>query len=171
MTGDRGMELLLSGTLRNYLPSSMTQLTSAMQGGGGFAGLASSVRSIIAANAVLSPQQLAALGGDGQQQIIAGRQASALQQALSQAALSNASSRFASLQSLIDSISGAADQKAILDLQARISAELGMLQNEQTKLLVLSQATRAQDAVNRQRQLEQVIAAQGNFESRFQPVP
>ena len=34
MTGDRGMEQLLGGTARNYLPSSWTQLTSALAGGG-----------------------------------------------------------------------------------------------------------------------------------------
>ena len=34
MTGDRGMELLVAGTPRNYLPSNWTQLASASQGAG-----------------------------------------------------------------------------------------------------------------------------------------
>jgi len=58
-----------------------------------------------------------------------------------------------------------------LDLQARINAELGMLQNEQTKVQVLSQAMQAQEAAGRQQQREQVIAAHGHFADRFQPVP
>src|ERR1700722_1307393 len=40
MTGGRGMELLLNGTSRNYLPSSWSQLMGAMRGGaGGYSGL------------------------------------------------------------------------------------------------------------------------------------
>jgi type IV secretion system protein VirB5 len=172
MTGDRGMELLLSGTTRNYLPTSWSQLVSAMQGsGGGYPGLAAQVRSAVAANAVLSPQQLSTLSTADQQTIVAGRQSSAMQQALAGQALANVSNRFAALQTLIGAISTASDQKGILDLQARISAEVAMLQNEQSKLLILNQATIAQQSVNHQQTLEQVIADQGRFETRFQPVP
>src|SRR3954465_1413810 len=38
ITGGRGMELLLSGAPRNYLPTSWPDLQSAMQGGGGLGG-------------------------------------------------------------------------------------------------------------------------------------
>ncbi|HME41215.1 MAG TPA: type IV secretion system protein [Steroidobacteraceae bacterium] len=173
MTGGRGMTGLLAGTIRNYLPANWTQLTNALQGSGagGYAGLAADMQSMITANAVLSPQRLAALAPADQQQIQASRQWSAMQQALTHEALANASGRFASVQSLISAISTAADQKAILDLQARISAELGMLQNEQTKNQVLFQATQAQESAIRQQALERAIEGQGNFATRFQPVP
>jgi type IV secretion system protein VirB5 len=172
MTGDRGMELLLSGITRNYLPSSWSQLAGAMTGSGlGSTALTASIRAAIGSNAVLTPQQLAALSPANQQQIAAARQANALQQSLAQAALTNSSARFASIQSLISAISTASDQKGILDLQARISAELGMLQNEQTKLQVLHQTTDAQNAVLAQQERERIIAAQGNFDTRFQPTP
>jgi type IV secretion system protein VirB5 len=172
MTGQRGMQLLLSGVSRNYLPTSWSQLASAMQGAaGGFPGLSADVRNAIAANSILSAQQLSALSAADQRQILAGRQSSALQQALSQEALANASGRFASIQSLINAISTAGDQKAILDLQARINAELGMLENEQTKLQILHQATQAQESVDRQQQREQIVAGHGSFASRFQPAP
>lgn len=173
MTGDRGMQLLLSGVTRNYLPTNWTQLSSLGQGQGtgGYAGLAADVRSAITANAVLSPQRLALLSPADQNLIQSARQSSATQQALSHAALANSSERFASIQSLIAAISTAGDQKAILDLQARIGAELGMLQNEQTKMQVLYQATQAQDSVIRQQAQEQLIAGQGRFETRFRPVP
>jgi hypothetical protein len=46
-----------------------------------------------------------------------------------------------------------------------------MLQNEQTKLQVLYQATQAQESSLRQRAREQVIVSHGRFESRFQPIP
>jgi type IV secretion system protein VirB5 len=171
MSGGRGMQTLLSGTNRNYLPTSSGQLTSAMQGGGSYPGLTLDIRNAVNANAVLTPTQLAALSPADQQQITAARQAAALRQALAQEALANSSSRFAALQSLISAIGTATDQKGILDLQARITAELGMLQNEQTKLQVLSQAGDALTAANAQRDLELSIAEQGRFETRFQPAP
>ena len=171
MTGDRGMEWLLRGTPRNYLPSNWAQLSSVMQGGGVFPGISADVRSAVNGMAVLTPQQLSTLSPDGREQVVAARRTNAVRLALAQEALANSSARFASIQSLIGAISAAGDQKAILDLQARISAELGMLQNEQTKLQILHQATEAQAALDRQRDWEQSVAGQGRFEARFQPRP
>ncbi len=173
MSGDRGMERLLAGTQRNYLPNNWTQITGVSQGQGtaGYRGLYADVQSAISANAVLSPQQLSTLSPADQRQIQAARQWSAIQQAVAHEALANTSGRFTAIQSLIAAIPTAVDQKASLDLQARISAELGMLQNEQTKLQVLFQATLAQESALRQQARELVIAGQGNFATRFQPVP
>jgi type IV secretion system protein VirB5 len=171
MTGDRGMQQLLSGTNRNYLPSDWTQVTGVLQGTGGFGALSTDLQSVMSANAVLSPQRLASLPPSGQQLIQSERQWSAMQQALSHQALSSASNRFASIQNLISAIPSAADQKGILDLQARISAELGMLQNEQLKVQILNQSTQAQQTSLRQQAREQVIDGHGRFNARFQPTP
>jgi len=171
MTGDRGMAQLLSGTNRNYLPANWTQLTATLQGSGGYAGLSSGVRSAVTANAVLTPQRLATLSPSQQQEIQSTRQWNAVQETVSQQALANVSNRFASIQSLVAAISTAHVQKAILDLQARISGELGMLQNEQTKLQVLYQVTQSQQSILAQQGRERVIEAHGRFETRFQPTP
>ena len=171
MTGGRGMQQLLNGTVRNYLPSNWTQITGALQGSGSFSALSADIQSIVTTNAVVSPQRLATLSPGGQQLIQNSRQWSAMQQALSHQALSNASDRFAAIQTLIAAISSATDQMGILDLQARISAELGMLQNEQTKLQILNQATQAQETSLRQQGREQIIDGHGPFVGRFQPVP
>lgn len=171
MTGDRGMQRLLNGIVRNYLPSNWTQVSGVLQGTGGFSALSTDVQSVMSTNAVLSPQRLANLPAGGQQLIQSERQWSAMQQALSHQALSSASDRFASIQSLISAISSAADQKGILDLQARISAELGMLQNEQLKVQILNQSAQGQQAALRQQAREQVIDGHGSFNGRFQPVP
>jgi type IV secretion system protein VirB5 len=168
LTGTRGMQLLLSGTVRNYLPANWAQLSSAMQGGGSGA-LAADIRAAINANAVLSPRQLSALPAAERAQILSARSNVALMQALSHQALANSSDRFASIQQLIQAISVAKDQKAILELQARIGAEQGMLQNEQTKLQSLYQAALSQTAALQQQQQEAAIAASGNFSTRFQP--
>lgn len=171
MTGGRGMQQLLSGTNRNYLPSDWAQVNGVLQGAGGFGALSTDVQSVLKANAVLSPQRLASLPSGGQQLVQRQRQWSAMQQALSHQALSSASNRFASIQSLISAISSAADQKGILDLQARISAELGMLQNEQLKVQILNQSAQGQQAALRQQAREQVIDGHGSFNGRFQPLP
>jgi type IV secretion system protein VirB5 len=161
MTGGRGMEQLLSGTVRNYLPSNWTQLSAAAA--------SPDTQSIVASSAVLTPSQIAAMPVAAQQMLQGSRQWIGLQQSMSRQAVSNASSRFASLQSLISAIPSASDQKGILDLQARISAELGMLQNEQTKLQVLNQAAQAQQAALQQQAREQVISGHGLFDARFRP--
>jgi type IV secretion system protein VirB5 len=171
-TGNRGMQQLLSGVTRNYLPADWSQLSAAVHGGSGASGaLAADIRAAVAANAVLSAPQIAALPADEQAQIGNARHSVALRQALAQEALANSSSRFASMQQLIAAIPSATDQKGILDLQARISAEQGMLQNEQTKLQALYQAAQSQAAVATQNMREQIIAGHGSFSSRFEPSP
>ncbi len=58
----------------------------------------------------------------------------------------------------------------ILELQAAIGTEQGMLLGEQTKLQVLDRAVQAQESSTRQRERELVIAGQGRFATRFEPV-
>ena len=172
MTGGRSMERLLGGTARNYLPPSWESLESALQGtSGAYPGLARDLDRALADVSVLSPAQLAALSPQAAAQLRAQRQSAALLQALTHEALANSSSRFAAIQQLIDAIARAGDQKAILDLQARIAAEVGMLQNEQTKLQVLYQSAEAQQWADAQRLGELTIAGHGQFATRFQPHP
>src|SRR3984885_6357067 len=154
MTGNRGMQNLLSGVNRNYLVSDFNQLASS---------LAPGIQSHVATNAVLSPAQIAALSPSEQQQLTNARTNSALLQTASQQAYSNASARFASIQQLINAIPTATDQKGILELQTRIAAENGMLQNESTKLNVLYQAAQAQEWARRQSASEQIVASVGSL--------
>jgi type IV secretion system protein VirB5 len=171
LTGPRGMQLLLNGTVRNYLPANWQQLSAVMQGGGSYGALGADIRAAIGSNAVLSTSQLAALPLSTQTQITAARSNVALLQALTQEALANSSNRFAAIQQLIQAIPTAVDQKGISDLQARIGAEQGMLQNEQTKLLTLYQAAQSQADVLKQQAQEQAIADYGSFATRFEPSP
>lgn len=172
MTGDRGMERLLAGTRRNYLPADWDQLTSALgDTSSAYATLSLAVRQARAEDAVLTPRQVTTLSPDGQQQLATDRGTAALLQAVSRQALANTSSRFASLQELIDAIGTAGDQKSILDLNARIGAEQAMLENEQTKLAVLVAAAEAQRWADEEQARERAIAGQGEFATRFQPTP
>lgn len=164
MTGGRGMEQLLGGTQRNYLPANWPQLEGVLKGAANSYGtLSTSVQTAVAANAVLTPQQVAALSPMEREQLEAARRSAAMLQVLAREALATTSTRFASIQQLINAIPAANDQKAILDLQARISAEQSMLQNEQTKLEVLYQAAQAEEWARRQRAREQAIADVGSL--------
>ncbi len=172
LTGTRGMDALLAGTVRNYLPTDGSQIAAILQGGGGsFAALATDLQRNLSANAVLADPQLAGLPADVRAQLGTARNAVALLQSVSQEALSNSSQRFSALQKLIDSIPTAQDAKGALDLQARIAAEQGMLQNEQTKLQVLYQMALAQQWAAREQAQERTAAAHGAFASRFEPSP
>lgn len=169
--GGRGMEGLLSGTVRNYLPSDWNSLQTVLGTGGGYAALSADFNGALSRNAILTPQQVASLSPAVGQQLQADRQNVALLGAIAHQALSASSMRFASLQQLIDAIGRAGDQKASLDLHARIGAEMGMLQNEQTKLQTLYQSVQAQHWANELQGREQVVAAHGDFATRFQPTP
>jgi type IV secretion system protein VirB5 len=62
----------------------------------------------------------------------------------SQDSLDQSKGRFSDLQGLIDAIDGANDQKAILDLQARIAGEQALLENERIKLAAIQAEAEAQ---------------------------
>jgi type IV secretion system protein VirB5 len=164
MTGGRGMETLLSATNRNYLPATWAQLEGVLQGtAGAYGALAAAVRAATAANAILSNTDVARLSPAERAHLEAARRAAAMLQVTSREALAMTSTRFTAIQQLINAIPGASDQKAILDLQARIAAEQGMLQNEQTKLDTLYQITQAEERAREQRSREQAIADVGSF--------
>lgn len=164
ITGNRGMQLLLSGTNRNYLPTSWTQLSQVLGGtSASYPALASDVTALMAANAVLTPSQVAQLNPTQQAQLTTARQSPAMLQALARSALTNSSDRFASLQQLITTIGTAADEKAALDLTARVTAEQAMLQNEATKLQGLYQVAQSQEWARVEREREQAIADQGSL--------
>lgn len=164
LTGTRGMERLLSGAARNYLPSEWAEFEAALRGvQASYNTLSTQLNAAIHGNAVLTDQQLARLAPDQQQQLQATRKSVALVQVTSRQALEASSRRFAALQELIDAIPTATDTKAALDLQARISAEQAMLQNENTKLMVLHQAAQAEQQANQQRAREMAIANFGSL--------
>lgn len=165
MSGGRGMEQLLAGTVRNYLPTNWSQLQASLQGSSSGFALSTDVLGAVTTNAVLSAQQVAGLSADEQDALQAARRYPALLQAIAQEALARTSDRFSAIQSLIDAIPRATDQKGILELATRIDAEQGMLQNEQTKLNVLGQAAQGGEWARRQRARERAIADIGSLRS------
>lgn len=170
MTGGRGMENLLRDQQRNYLPPDWQSLEGSLTGASGaYSALSRQLEAAVSTNAVLTPGQLAGLSDQEREQLLAARNSAAMFQVTSRRALEVNSARFESLQQLIDAIPGATDAKAVMDLQARIAAEQLMLQNEQTKLMVLQQAMEAEERARRQRASELAIANIGSLR-RLAPV-
>jgi len=164
ITGVRGMELLLPGINRNYLPANWNQLVGAMNGAGGAYGvLAADVNATVTRNAILTPQVIATLDPQVAQALNARRRSVALLESLARAALANTSDRFASIQGLINAIPRATDQKAVLDLQVRVGAEEGMLQNENTKLQDLYKAAQVEAETEREQADELAVASIGRL--------
>jgi type IV secretion system protein VirB5 len=164
LTGPRGMERLLDGVSRNYLPPDWVAFEATLRGvQSTYAQLTAQIGTVIDNNAVLTPAQTAHFVPDQREQLEAARQSAALLQVTSRQALQVSSQRFDALQSLIDAIPSATDSKAALDLQARIAAEQAMLQNEQTKLMVLYQAVEAEERAREQRARELAVANIGSL--------
>jgi type IV secretion system protein VirB5 len=164
MSGTRGLQNLLSGTARNYLPNDWSELAAALNDtSSAYGALEREVQGLIRQNAVLTDAQLASLTPAQRALVESGRQDAAALEGLSRQALANTSQRFSSLQQLIQAIGTATDQKAILDLQARIGAESSMLQNEASKLQSLYRVTDAEERARVQRVRESAIADIGSL--------
>jgi type IV secretion system protein VirB5 len=151
ITGGRGMQNLLAGLIRNYLPTNWNALLS------GAGALGADVAATIERNAILTPDITGTFSASETAALKARRSATALNEALARQELANVSERFNSIQLLINAIPTATDEKGIEDLQARIQAEQGMLQNETSKLHVLYQAAQSQAQTAKQRADEQAI--------------
>lgn len=164
LTGQRGMQQLLSGINRNYLPENWTDLTAVMQGTStAYGPLNASVQGLVAGNAVLSSQYLAGLSPAEASQLTTERQLAALGQGITRSALDTTSNRFSVLQELINAIPTAGDTKASLDLQVRVAAEQTMVANEATKLEVLKQTLAAAQAALEEQRDEEAVAAIGSL--------
>jgi type IV secretion system protein VirB5 len=164
LTGSRGMERLLSGAARNYLPPDWAVFDATLRGvETRYAAIGAQIEAIIEGNTVLTREQTAHLVPDQREQLEAARQSAALRQVTSRQALEVSSERFGDLQALIDAIPMATDSKAVLDLQARIAAEQAMLQNEQTKLMVLYETLDAEERAREQRARELAVAHIGSL--------
>ena len=164
LTGSRGMERLLAGAARNYLPPDWAVFERTLRRvETSYTALGAQVEAAIQGNAVLTPEHTAHLVRDQREQLEGARQTAALLQVTSRQALQVSSERFGALQALIDAIPTATDSKAALDLQARIAAEQAMLQNEHTKLMVLYQTVQAEERAREQRARELAVAHIGSL--------
>ncbi|MDF4211147.1 type IV secretion system protein [Pseudomonas protegens] len=91
-------------------------------------------------------------------------QSAATEKALALRTFEGAQNRLNNINSLINKIAASNDPKAIQDLNARISAEQAILQNETQKLQTVSQLAKAEDKLidERRKQMNRSILSSSN---------
>lgn len=156
LNGIRGMSTLVNNpALRRYLPNEWGQTMNLLSNPQGYTTLKGSINSIRTAAKIhgidetgLDPTSAAGRAMVGNQNQVA------MNRALSEEGFKQASDRITAIQTLIDKVDGAPDQKDVLDLQARIQAEQAMVQNESVKLALMSQLQQAQRDIQQQQARE-----------------
>lgn len=115
----------------------------------------------VLANAGIKSATDHGLSGDVATLYDSSNQNAALWLGQSQKSLEQSQERFADLAGLVAKVNASPDQKDILDLQARISAEAVFLQNEQAKLAMLRSQAEANQAIQTQRIQQMAIESFG----------
>lgn len=160
VTGKRGYQNLMRNQMvRDYLPSDIKTVGDALTGAqSSYSHIGNSMKSISAKNAVLTAQDLDRMSPEVRDMVVRMRDNAAKQSAIADASYKNASENVARLQVLMDKIGDTDDPKSIAELQARISAEQTMIQNDAIKLAEGSKSIRG-DAESLRYQIGERAAA------------
>ena len=156
LNGIRGMGSLVNNpALRKYLPDDWQSTMNLLSEPGQYGGLSGSISQIRQASQIASLADSGLSSGSRVGQAFVGAQTqAAMNRGLGEAGFAAASDRIAAIQTLLDQVNGAPDQKDILDLQARIQAEQAMVQNETVKLALMTQLQQAQRDIQAQQARE-----------------
>lgn len=117
----------------------------------------------VLANAGIKSAAVHGLTGDLADLYNIGNQNTATWLAQSQKSLEQSQERFNDLTGLVAKVNTSPDQKDILDLQARISAEDVFLQNEQAKLAMMRSQAEANQAMQGKRIQQMAIESVGSL--------
>lgn len=151
ITGVRNLGTILDNpALRDYLPAQTFAVLDAVNTGG-YSGLTAAAKSLRDAGMVYNCLDLAGTARTTCQAILAQPYQ---QKALLQNAMTAAAGRITQIQALMGRINATADQKAILELQARIGAENAMLAHETTQIQMLQGLADSEERVARSRDRE-----------------
>lgn len=148
-TGTRGMgDILNDRSIRNNLPSNWQQVYDSAQRGG-YSGISGSI------DAIARQNKLTGSVNDGMASV-RNRQGSlsSTNKAVGMQAYAGAQARLNQLDQLTAQINRTQDPKAIAELQARIAVEQGAMQNEQTKLQLMSMLQQSEADLVRQQKRE-----------------
>ncbi len=143
LTGSRGVgSLFQNPNLPAMLPSDWQRVYAAV-GNGGFAGISGPLAQITAQEQTLVNSRTIADGG----QSVLQRQATtaATDKAMGVEAYHAALLRLDTIQGLMSQIDRSTDPKAIADLQARVQVEQAAIQNEQTKVQLMTLLQQSED--------------------------
>jgi type IV secretion system protein VirB5 len=160
LNGVRGMASLVNNpALRKYLPSNYQDILN--NGYGNYQAIRQASKLAGIEDTNLDPNSDIANAFESNANQVA------INRALAEEGYKQASNRFDAIQVLLDKINDAPESKDIADLQSRIQAEQVMMQNEQTKLMMLSQLAQAQRDIAQQQSKEIVIKALKGNPPRF----
>jgi len=151
ITGVRNLGTILDNpALRDYLPVQTFAVLDAVNTSG-YSGLTAAAKSLRDAGMVYNCLDLAGTARTTCQATLAQPYQ---QKALLQNAMTAAAGRITQIQALMGQINATADQKAILELQARIGAENAMLAHETTQIQMLQGLADSEERVARSRDRE-----------------
>lgn len=149
LNGIRNMgDLFNNPTLKEYLPANWQNVYDKVKRGeySGIGGVASAIE---------DAEKLTGTTRDSQQRIYDRERAKSFaDKAMGQQAFEAAQKRLEQIEQLMGRINSASDQKAILDLQARIQSEQAAIQNEQTRMQLMAQLAEAEEKLIRQQKKE-----------------
>ena len=156
LNGIRGMGSLVNNpALRKYLPDDWQSTMNLLSQPGPYSGLSGSISQIRRAAQIASLSDTGLSGSsDIGKAFLASQTQASMNRGLGEAGFSAASARIDAIQTLLDKVNGAPDQKDIQDLQARIQAEQTMVQNENVKLALMTQLQQAQRDIEAQQSRE-----------------
>ena len=147
LNGARGMANLVNNpALRKYLPQNYQDILA--NGYGNSAAIRAASKVVDVSTLGLNPNSPSAQAFEGNARQIS------INRATYEDGYLKAGQRFDDLQVLLDKVNAAPDAKDIADLQARLQAEQVMQQNENTKLAMLANLSKAQEDLARQRNKE-----------------
>lgn len=161
MTGSRGMGELLGNQDYSNVPTNWQDTLNMMNSGNGkYSNISAQAKKILKSMDSIDPSVFGQV--DSAYGELSGDTASqaASYQAVQGQQYNDTAKRFDDLKQLVAKIDQAPDQKAILDLNARIGAEQVMLQNEQLKMQALAQLRESQHDVQ-QVEMNKLRAEQG----------
>ena len=151
MNGIRGLGTILDNPLlRNYVPSQAYTLVNAVDVSG-YSGLAATAKALRDAGMVYNCDDLAGAARNACQAALAQPYQ---QKGMLQDAMKAAANRLAQIGSLMGRIDTTTDQKAVLEIQARIGAENAMLAHEVSQVQMLQGMADAEERIARSRDRE-----------------
>ena len=151
ITGARNLGAVLnSPALQNYIPSEAYTVVNAVDASG-YSGLSSTAKALRDAGMVYNCLNLVGTQRTNCQATLAQPYQ---QKGLLQDAMRAASGRLAQISALMNQVNATSDQKAVLEIQARIGAENAMLTHEMSQIQMLQGMADSEERIARSRERE-----------------
>ncbi len=165
ITGNRGLGNLLNDATaqaaRRSLPTAGQEVMDLMAGTGTYGSYANQIQTILSATSNLSNSDFGT--STAAKQYDESLRRAATNNALSVQAYTDATQRLGNLEDLIGQISNTQDPKDIAELQARIAAENGLIQNEHAKLQAMQMLMASQQQLQATKARQTSIRMGGNI--------